>query len=195
MSKVVKIYDGTQDAATYARKMGALVEQVNLFAQVFNKKMDDAKITLNLERLQDASNGFRRLQLEVNQFIEDAPSAFQKHYKEYFEIALFELGTEWGKVKTSLIAHPYERIPQELRYMIEQVSFDGKEFVVRDYDKTLFDRYMDKDIYDEWETFIKANNKLNERYGDTVFIRYRDALYTKLGDTRLDINKLGIIAL
>ena len=191
MSKQVKIYDGTQDAATYARKMGALVEQVNLFAKVFNKKMDDAKIKLDLVRLKDASSGFANLQLEINQFIDQAPSAFKKNYKEYFDIAVYELRDEWGKVSTKLSVQPFERIPQELRYLIEQISFDGKEFVVSDYDKTLFDKFMDKELYSEWEAFINANNKLNQRYGDVNFLRARDALYTAYGDTRLDINKLG----
>lgn len=191
MSKQVKIYDGTQDATTYARKMSALVEQVNLFAQVFNKKMDDAKIKLDLDRLKDASSGFPNLQLEINQFIDQAPSAFKKNYKEYFEIAMYELRDEWGKVSTKLSVQPFERIPQELRYLIEQISFDGEKFVIGDYDKTLFDKFMDKELYSEWEAFINANNKLNQRYGDVNFLRARDALYTAYGDTRLDINKLG----
>lgn len=187
----IKIKDGAQDAQAFEGRMSSFLVKINSFKRKYDNELSEAGLSLDLDSLKELQKtSFKSLDPSIASFLEDASAVFKAHYREHFGKAIAELKNEFRNIPFQLPLSM--NVPAELAFPLELLEYKKDVFTLKKWDRSLFDTYMNEDLYSKWQAYVSAQNALHDIYGRQLH-QLTMSMYESQVEPKLSINKINKI--
>lgn len=168
MEKIIN--KGTENYKSFHREMHRIAKSLTVFKRAFDDKLKEAGISLDMNTVRTLRTGFGwdQVKARVKQHVSTQPQSLQPVVLEHLLNELKDLRLHFRNIRLEPDSSAFSRLPQHLKNPFDSLELGPEGFKVTQVPESDFHVTVSAEAYADLIAFIKAQNKLYDRYGQAV---------------------------
>lgn len=166
MEKVLD--NGKLNHERFNREMTRIANSLTVFKRAFDDKLKEAGMSLDMNTVRTLRTGFGwdQVKASIKQHVStNQPQSLQPVVLEHLLNELKDLRLHFRNIRLEPDSSAFSRLPQHLKNPFDSLELGPEGFTVKEIPASDFHVKVSAEAYADLIAFIKAQNRLYDRYG------------------------------